>query len=101
MSATVETWEVFYDARIEGGQSKPERSSEQKGADEEDAGHLERGMEDEFSRGCCGSCSVGYLIMCMQRCPVSAVDGVERVHRIVAVVHDIVGKIAISGIWAT
>ena len=58
-------------------------------------------MEDEFSRGRCGSCSVGYLIMCTQRGPVSVVDGVERVHGIVTVVHDIVGKIAISGIWAT
>ena len=58
-------------------------------------------MEDEFSRGRCGSCSIGYLIMYMQRGPVSVVDGVERVHGIVTVVHDIVGKIAISGIWAT
>ena len=39
--------------------------------------------------------------MCTQRRPVGVVDGVERVHGIITVVHDIVGKIAISGIWAT
>ena len=92
-------WEWFCDARSEGGQSQPESASEEKGAGEEDGGHLECGMEDECSRGRGGCGAVGGVGVSAERRAVGVVDGVEGVHGVVGVEH--VGKMAISGTWAT
>ena len=80
---------VLSDALVEGREGKPKRSSKQKGADEEDAGHLESGIEDEFFRRRRSSCSIGCLGVCAERNAVVVVviHGVEGVHGVVAVVH--------------